>query len=99
MKELMAKYGLLIKTYIKMYLQYPMGLFLKIIYLPIQMLMYIFLWKMISQYSDINLKYMVCYYLFSILLGYAFPFVHIASDIQNDVFDGRILNSLIRPVS
>lgn len=95
----MDKYLILIKTYIKYNMRYPLGLFLKIVYLPIQMFLYIFLWMAISRYSEIDLKYMICYYLFAILLGYAFPFAHIARDIQNDMFEGIIFNYLVRPVA
>lgn len=98
MKELMVKYKVLIGTYLKVYKKYPMGLFLKLIYVPVQMLMYVFLWVNIAKSSNIDLSYMVCYYLFTILLGYAFPFVHIASDIQKDVMEGRLANCLVRPV-
>ena len=98
MKALMDKYRVLIGIYIKMYRKYPMELFLKLVYLPVQMLMYIFLWKTLLRYNDAELSYMVCYYLFVILLGYAFPFVHIATDIQKDVEQGTIANFLVRPV-
>lgn len=99
MKESMVKYFVLIKTYIKYYHKYPMSIFLKLIYMPIQLLMYMFLWIAISKYSEIDLKYLICYYLFVILLTNAFPFAHIASYIHNDIFEGRIFNFLVRPVS
>lgn len=95
----MDKYFVLIRTYIKYNMRYPLGLFLKIVYLPIQMFLYIFLWMALSRYSEIDIKYMICYYLFAILLGYAFPFAHIARDIQNDMFEGTIFNYLVRPVA
>ena len=98
MRVLMDKYGVLVKIYIKMYRKYPMELFLKLIYLPVQMLMYVFLWKALLRYSGTELSYMICYYLFVVLLGYAFPFVHIATDIQKDVEQGAIANFLVRPV-
>lgn len=94
----MDKYMVLIKIYMKKYTKYPMELFLKLIYLPVQMLLYIFLWKELLKYSEIELSYMICYYLFAILLGYAFPFIHIATDIQKDVEEGTIANFLVRPV-
>lgn len=99
MRALMGKYGVLVKIYIKMYKKYPMELFLKLVYLPVQMLMYVFLWKALLQYSGTELAYMICYYLFVILLGYAFPFAHIATDIQKDVEQGTMANFLVRPVS
>ncbi len=98
MKALMAKYVVLVKIYINAYRKYPMELFLKLVYLPVQMLMYVFLWKSLLQYSGAELSYMICYYLFVILLGYAFPFVHIATDMQRDVGEGNIANFLVRPV-
>ncbi len=82
----------------KMYRKYPMELFLKLVYLPVQMLMYIFLWKALLKYSGVQLSYMVCYYLFVVLLVYAFPFMHIATDIQKDVEQGIMANFLVRPV-
>lgn len=99
MRVFMDKYGVLVKIYLKMYKKYPMELFLKLVYLPVQMLMYVFLWKALLQYSGTELSYMICYYLFVILLGYAFPFAHIATDIQKDVEQGSIVNFLVRPVS
>ena len=98
MRALMDKYKVLVGIYVKMYRKYPMELFLKLVYLPVQMLMYIFLWKTLLQYNGAELSYMICYYLFVILLGYAFPFVHIATDIQKDVEQGTIANFLVRPV-
>lgn len=99
MRALMVKCKVLVKIYVKVYRKYPVDLFLKLIYLPVQMLMYIFLWKTLLGYNREELSYMVCYYLFVILLGYAFPFVHIATDIQKDVEQGIISNWLVRPVS
>lgn len=98
MKAFMDKYIVLVGIYVKIYRKYPMELFLKLVYLPVQMLMYIFLWKALLQYSGAELSYMICYYLFVILLGYAFPFVHIATDIQKDVQQGTLANFLVRPV-
>lgn len=99
MRALMVKSRVLIKIYMKTYRRYPVDLFLKLIYLPVQMLMYIFLWKTLLGYSEEKFSYMVCYYLFVILLGYAFPFMHIATDIQKDVEQGIISNWLVRPVN
>lgn len=95
----MDRYKILVKTYMRMYFRYPLGIFLKMVYLPIQMLMYIFLWSAISKYGEIDLRYMICYYLLAILLGYAFPFAHIAGDVQQDVIEGSIVNYMVRPVS
>ncbi|MEG0805763.1 MAG: ABC-2 family transporter protein [Lachnospiraceae bacterium] len=99
MKVLAAKYNYLVKTYMKSYRKYPLGLFLKLVYLPIQLFMYLFLWIAVSQNSKIDLNYMVCYYLLVSLLGYAYPFVHIAKDIQEDIIEGGISNYLVRPLS
>lgn len=98
MKASMDKYRVLVGIYMKMYRKYPMELFLKLVYLPVQMLMYIFLWKALLKYSGVQLSYMVCYYLFVVLLVYAFPFMHIATDIQKDVEQGIMANFLVRPV-
>ena len=69
MKALMDKYKVLIKIYLKIYWEYPINLFLKLVYLPVQMLMYIFLWKALLQYHGAELSYYICYYLFGILHG------------------------------
>lgn len=98
MRASMDKFRVLVQMYMKVHRKYPMELFLKLIYLPVQMLMYGFLWKSLLKYNGLELRYMICYYLFSILLGYAFPFVHIATDIQEDVQQGMIMNYLVRPV-
>ncbi len=95
----MVKYTVLIKTYINLYRKYPMGLFLKLVYLPLQMLMYMFLWLTISKNNSVDMQYMFFYYVYSILLSYAFPFLHISNDIQSDIIDGSIINILVRPVS
>lgn len=89
----------LIKTYSVYYRKYPIGLFLKLVYLPFQLLMYVFLWFAISKHTSIDMKYMFFYYLYAILLSYAFPFVRIARDIQADVMSGRIVNVLVRPLN
>ncbi|QSX05005.1 ABC-2 family transporter protein [Sedimentibacter sp. zth1] len=99
MKVSMVKYIFLIKTYIKTYKKYPLGLFLKLIYLPVQMLMYIFLWINIGKSSNIDIQYLILYYLLTNLLLYAYPFTHIATDIQTDVMEGGIANYLVRPYS
>lgn len=99
MKVLMDKYKLLIEVYLKSYRKYPIGLFLKLIYLPIQMLMYIFLWLNISKSNEIDFKYLITYYLLTSLLQYAYPFTHIANKIENDVIDGGVANYLVRPIS
>ncbi|KSV58277.1 ABC-2 family transporter protein [Acetivibrio ethanolgignens] len=98
MKALTDKYIILINTYVKVNLKYPLELFLKLIYLPIQLFMYIFLWKSLLSYDAFEFSYMICYYLFVILLGYAFPFAHIATDIQSDVEGGILSNFLVRPI-
>lgn len=99
MKASTAKYLFLTKTYLKSYLRYPMNIFVKLIYLPVQMLMYVFLWLNISRGSDVDYKYLICYYLITALLGYAYPFRHVAVDIQTDVLDGGVANYLVRPVA
>jgi ABC-type uncharacterized transport system permease subunit len=99
MKVLTDKYKVLTGTYIKEYRKYPMGLFLKLIYLPAQMLMYIFLWLNISKSNAIDLKYLISYYLLTNLLVYAYPFTHIANDIEREVMEGGISNYLVRPIN
>lgn len=97
MKVLMVKYIFLIKTYIKMYKSYPVAVFFKLIELPVQMFMYIFLWFYISKSSDIDVNYMIFYYLVTGLLSLAYPFLSIAVDIEKDVLEGGIANCLVRP--
>jgi ABC-2 type transport system permease protein len=98
MKAFLDKYRVLVGIYVKMYRKYQMELFLKLIYLPVQMLMYVFLWKVLLHQGGAEQSYMICYYLFVVLLGYAFPFVHIATDIQKDVEQGTMTTFLVRPV-
>ncbi|MDD4113046.1 MAG: ABC-2 family transporter protein [Herbinix sp.] len=99
MKALMDKYLVLIKIYFKAYKKYPAGIFLKLIYIPVQMLMYIFLWLYISKVNDVDLKYIISYYLLTNLLIYAYPFLHISNDIMKDVIEGGLTNYLVRPVN
>jgi ABC-2 type transport system permease protein len=99
MKAIMDKYNILIKTFLKYHLKYPMGLFIKLIYLPIQMLISIFLWIAVSSSKEIDIGYMICYYLLANLLGYAYPFLHIAKNIQTDIMEGGISNYLVRPMN
>lgn len=96
--RLFATYGVLTRIYIKVYSKYPAGLFLKLVYLPVQMLMYVFLWFTMSGAYDVDMKYVVTYYLLTNLLVYAYPYVHIANDIEYDVMEGGISNYLVRPI-
>ncbi len=101
MKALMDNYKrfvYLTKIYISYYRKYPLGLFLKLVYLPLQMMMYVFLWLAISENASIDMNYIFFYYLYATLLSYAFPFIHISRDIQEDVISGRIVNFLVRPI-
>lgn len=97
MRAFMAKYVLLIKVYLKSYRQYPIRLFLKLVYLPVQMMMYLFLWTNLRKSNPIDIHYMGNYYLIVGLLTNAYPFRHIALHIQDDVMEGSIANSLVRP--
>ncbi len=99
MKASMVKYRILIRIYLKNYCQYPMRLFLKLIYLPVQMMMYLFLWINIGKSHNLDIKYMIAYYLIIGLLTNAYPFRHIALDVEEDVVEGSIANCLVRPYS
>ena len=98
MKAIADKYVTLLSTHFKFYIKYPLGLFLKLIYLPVQMIMSIFLWIAISTNSSIDVRYMIKYYLLVNLLNYAYPFAHISIDIESNILDGTISNNLVRPV-
>jgi ABC-2 type transport system permease protein len=97
MKALMDKHFYLFFSYLKAYLKYPISVFFKLIELPIQMFLYIFLWYFISLQSNLDYEYMVLYYLVTGLLTLAYSFVHISADIEDDILGGRIFNCLIRP--
>lgn len=97
MRTLTAKTLFIIKAYIKTYLRYPANLFFKLVELPFQMFIYIFLWYFIFPDDAGNLSYMICYYLMTGLLSLAYPFIHIAGDIEQDVFEGAIMNCIVRP--
>lgn len=99
MKASMVKYSVLIKIYLKNYCKYPIRLFLKLIYLPVQMMMYLFLWNTIGKSYHLDIKYMIAYYLIIGLMTNAYPFRHIALDVEEDVVEGSIANCLVRPYS
>lgn len=99
MKVSMVKYTMLIKTYLKAYLKYPVEVFLKLIYLPVQMLMYYFLWINLSKSGDLDIRYIISYYLITGLLNYSYPSRHIALNVEEDIMEGTIANCLVRPYS
>lgn len=97
MKASMDKLFFLIHTYIKMYKAYPAGVFMKLIGLPAQMLMYIFLWIYIGRNNPLDINYMIMYYLITGLLGFAYSFHYISVDIERDIMEGGFANCLVRP--
>ncbi|MEG0793509.1 MAG: ABC-2 family transporter protein [Lachnospiraceae bacterium] len=97
MKVFRGKHWTLYISYLKEYLRYPVTVFFKLIELPIQMLLYLFLWKYIAREAAFDLEYMIFYYFITGLLGLAYPFVHIAADIEEDILEGTIFNYLVRP--
>lgn len=97
MKVLVVKYIILIKIYVNEYKVHLASIFFKLAQLPIQMIMYLFLWAFISRTSEVDYDYMIFYYLMTGLLGLAYPFLHISMEIQKDVLEGGISNALVRP--
>ena len=93
----MAKTLFIIKTYKKTFLRYPSNVFFKLVELPFQMFIYIFLWHYIFGGNLNNFSYMICYYLMTGLLSLSYPFIHIAGNIEKDIFEGVIANHLVRP--
>jgi ABC-2 type transport system permease protein len=99
MRALMVKYTLLIVTYLKAYSKHPLEVFLKLIYLPVQMMMYYFLWINIGKSNTLDITYMITYYLTISLLIHSYPSRHIALSVEQDVMEGTITNCLVRPYS
>lgn len=97
MKVLVDKYMILIKIYVAEYKVHMAAIFFKLVQLPFQMFMYLFLWAFIAKTSNVDYDYMILYYLLTGMLSLAYPFLHISIDIQNDVMEGGIANSLVRP--
>lgn len=98
MKAFRDKWLILVKSYLKMNLKYPANLFMKLIYVPVQMLLYVFLWRNVGKNTQVDFGYLICYYLITALLTYAYPFRHIAADVQKEVMNGEIVNYLVRPM-
>lgn len=95
----MDKYLTCYKVYFKNYIVYPSNVFIKLIYVPIQMIIVYYLWKILSQYKYIDMNYMFNYYLLTYLILYSYPFLNISSDIQNDIFSGSLSNYMVRPIN
>lgn len=98
MKATMDNYLTYINVYLKYHKKYPFGLFIKLVHFPVQMLLSIFLWIAISTSGDLDLNYMILYYMLVNLLAYAYPFAQIAKDVQEYIMDGTIYNYLVRPI-
>ena len=97
MKASMDKYITLTKIYLKEYRVHKVSVFFKLVELPLQLILYLFLWKFIARTSPVDYSYMVLYYLLTGLLSLSYPFLSIALDIQDDILEGGIANALVRP--
>lgn len=97
MKASMDRAFLLIKAYIKSYVAYPGAVFLRLIGLPAQMLMYVFLWMFIGKTNPIDTRYMITYYLVVGVLSMSYPYHYIAVDMEKEVMEGMFANFLVRP--
>lgn len=97
MKELMVKYKALATVYFKQFCKYPIPLFLKLVYVPVEAFIYTFLWSFLGTSSSVDISYMILYYVVIGLIKSAYPFRHISVRIQSDVMDGSISNALVRP--
>ena len=97
MKASMDKYIILTKIYLKEYRVHKVSVFFKLVELPLQLILYLFLWKFIARTSPVDYSYMVLYYLLTGLLSLSYPFLSIALDIQDDILEGGIANALVRP--
>ena len=97
MKASMDRALFLIKSYIKMYRVYPGAVFMRLIGLPAQMLMYVFLWTFIGKTNPIDIKYMITYYLITGVLSMAYPYHYVAVDMEKEVMEGMFANFLVRP--
>lgn len=97
MKGLMDKYKVLSLMYVKQFYKYPIPLFIKLINVPAEIFIYIFLWVSLGKARQLDINYMITYYIMVGLLKNAYPFRHISLNIEQDVIEGSILNHLIRP--
>ncbi len=93
----MVKYKALTTIYIKQFYKYPIPLFIKLIYVPVEAFIYIFLWNYLGKSSSVDINYMIIYYILIGLIKSAYPFRHISINIQRDVMEGSISNVLVRP--
>lgn len=97
MKVFKGRNWVLYLKYLKEYLRYPTVVFFKLVELPLQMLLYLFLWKYLAQDNTFDWKYLVFYYFVTGLLGLAYPFVRLSVDIEEDILEGAVFNYLVRP--
>lgn len=97
MKAFKGRYWTLYASYLRQYIRYPVTVFFKLIELPVQMLLYLFLWSYIARETAFDLEYMVFYYFVTGLLGLAYPFAYLAAEIEEGILEGVIFNYLVRP--
>lgn len=87
------------KLYIKYFFAYPQNVYIKLIYVPLQLILTMFLWSTISQTSSVDFKEMTTYYLLVFSVIYAYPFLRSSRNVGDDIFNGNMSNYLVRPVS
>lgn len=99
MKATMDRFKVIFKSYYKLYTNYKANLLAKLVYLPIRILILFFLWSSISKHNrDLDLKYIMSYYIMALLISQAFPYLRSARDMEKDIIEGSIAPSLTRPM-
>ena len=99
MKVIMVKWSKCISVYLKEYITYPANVFIKLIYVPIQMFIMYFLWQTLAEFQNLDFNYLINYYLLVYLILYSYPYLHISKDINEDIMTGSLSNILVRPIS
>lgn len=99
MRVTMVNYFSTIKVYLKYYFAYPLNVFIKLIYVPVQLYIMYFLWQTLSEYQTLDINYLMNYYLLAFLILYSYPYLHIASEVNEDILSGVLSNYLVRPIS
>lgn len=99
MKATMAKYTTILQLYYKLATKYKANLLAKLVYMPVRITLMFFLWFTIYKYNDqLEIRYIVNYYIIALLITQMYPYIRSARDIEKDIIEGTIASYFTRPV-
>ncbi len=99
MKAITAKYLAIFQLYYKQATKYKANLLAKMVYLPVRILLIFFLWFTIYKYNgQIDLRYIINYYVIALLITQMYPYMRSARDIEKDIIEGTIASYFTRPI-